>query len=236
MRRPFICLVLLLAFSGIFVSCKKDNDDKKPVCRIVTITTSTGDVTNITYNNEGKISTLSEGGIIKVFTYAGNTIIINSNNGNFASRDSITTDSKGRPVNIRQFSDATNTKWTNLSFEYNGDDLLKYIQTTNPVTTPVTNTATYVNGNMVSLQFSGDHTDLEYYTDKKVQQGDLLELSTVLIYGVSIYPHKNLVKSISSGGSIANYSYEFNADGQITKATATGGTQVSTFTYQYQCN
>src|SRR5690349_11148102 len=107
MRGAFTCLVLLL---GPFISCKK-NKDKKPFCRIATITdagTSNTVVYNITYNNDGKISTLTSSGSVssvKVFTYTGNTININTTFGSngSTSRDSITLDSRGRPSNIRSF-------------------------------------------------------------------------------------------------------------------------------------
>jgi hypothetical protein len=228
--------------SAIF-SCKKNND-KKAECRIVTITASgSGDNTiyNLTYNNEGNISVLSTSGTsgtTKVFNYNGNTVIATSanSNGDFQGRDSITLDAKRKPLNIRSFSDEDGTNFTNSRFEYNGDDLLKIHTLSSGSTTPETQVATSVNGNMVSLTANSSTSTLEYFTDKKLQQGDFLNISNFIQYGLSIYPHKNLVKTIASGTNILNFNYEFNPDGTISRVTATSGTTVSTVSYQYQCN
>lgn len=235
---------LIATISSVFIiSCKKDSDTK-PTCRIITMTetTSSGStIYNITYNNDGKISTLNRSGSSvtnKVFNYSGNTIIITSTDGSgtFSGRDSITIDGRGKPLNIRQFSDQAGTSWSNFSFEYNGDDLLKFHQTSNSSSTPITNVATYSNGNMTSLQSTSSVATLEYFTDKNVQPGDYLEISSLVQYGVTIYPHKKLLKTISSGSSITNFNYEMNPDGMISKVTATSASSVSTLTYQYQCN
>ncbi len=237
--------IFLFCAAVLLVSaCKKDGDDKKAACRIVTVSQSssgTPNVINITYNNDGKISTLStssgSSSTSKVYTYSGNTIIINATSGSFSSRDSVTLNAQGRASNIRQFSDLTGNNWTNYRFEYNGNDLLKYHQTSDGDATEETTTATYSNGNMVGLQSSSSNTTLEYFTDKKVQPGDYLELAMLIQYGVSVYPHKNLLKTIDSGtGSITNFNYEFDAEGNITKVIATAGSSTTTLTYQYQCN
>jgi hypothetical protein len=234
-----VCCTVIMLIS----SCKK-NSDKRTTCRIVTVTQSssgTSSAINITYNNDGKISTLNTSSsgtsTSKVFTYSGNTIIINTASGTFTSRDSVTLDAKGRALNIRQFSDLTGNNWTNLRFEYNGNDLLKYHQTSDDDATEETTVAASSNGNMVGIQSSSSNTTLEYFTDKKVQPGDYLEIATLIQYGVSIYPHKNLVKTIDGGsGNITNFNYEFDADGRITKLIGTGGSSSTTLTYQYQCN
>lgn len=236
-------IVICCAAIMLISSCKK-NSDKKATCRIVTVTQSSSGSTstiNITYNNDGKISTLGtssgSSSTNKVFTYSGNTIIINSTSGSISTRDSVTVDAQGKALNIRQFSDLTGSNWTNYRFEYNGSDLLKFHETSDGDATEETSVATYSNGNMVGLQNASSNTTLEYFTDKKVQPGDYLELVSLIQYGVSVYPHKNLVKALDSGsGSITNFNYEFNADGNITKVTATGGSSSTTLTYQYQCN
>lgn len=240
MKSPKVVVAFFAAF--LFFSCKKDND-KKASCRIVTIAiTGSGNnsITNITYNNDGRISTLNtpgNNGSSKVFTYNGNTVLATAtnNDGSFSSRDSITLDARRKPLNIRTYFNEEGTNFTNFSFEYNGDDLLKLHQTNGPndVETSVT---TYVNGNMVSLQSPSNTTTLEYFTDKKVQQGDFLDLSSFIQYGVSVYPHKNLVKTIATASSILNFNYDFNSDGTISKVTATSGSSVTTISYQYQCN
>jgi hypothetical protein len=101
----------------------------------------------------------------------------------------------------------------------------------------VTNTATYEDGNMVSHQTPTISYTFEYYKDQKVQPGDYLQASSLLAYGISIYPQKNLVKGSSDGqGNISNFTYEFNDDGLITKVIATNGASTFTLTYRYECD
>lgn len=104
-------------------------------------------------------------------------------------------------------------------------------------TYPVSYTVNSVDGNVVSFGNSGTSTSLEYYTDKSIQPGDYLEFPTWIYYGVSIYPRKNLIKKVNSGGgNFEEVSYEFDADGKITKAIVNYGSGVNTYTYQYQCD
>ncbi len=225
-----------------FISCKKD-DIKNNSCRIVTITEESGSgsalVHNITYNNDGKISTLQSSGTSntnKVFNYTGNTIIVTtSGNNNPPRKDSITLNSQGRPVNIRQYFSGTN--FDNYVFEYDGSgELLKNQKLSNGSATPETTIYTNQNGNIVSIKSPFSTVNLEYFNNKSVQQGDYLDILSFISYSVSIYPHKNLVKSIVSGNTITNYDYEFDSEGLITKVTATGSSGGGTLTYQYQCN
>jgi|GEM_PF-2434979 len=241
LRNPLILPAILMG-SLFFISCKKD-DIKNNACRIVTISEESASgsavVHNITYNNDGKISTLQSSGTFntnKVFNYTGNTIIVTtSGNNNPSRKDSITLNSQGRPVNIRQYFSGTN--FDNYVFEYDGNgELLKNQKISNGSTTPETTIYTNQNGNIASIKTSFSTVNLEYFNNKAVQQGDYLEVLSLIAYGVSIYPHKNLVKSIVSDNSITNYDYEFNSEGVITKITATGNSGVGTITYQYQCN
>lgn len=237
-----------MAFFAIAIICLtlnacKKSTDKNANCRIVTAVEVIGSNTNtfnITYNNAGKISTLDASGtftLSKVFTYSGNTIMINTtSSGTFSRRDSITLNDKGKPLNIRQYSNLAGTVWLNYAMEYNGDNLLKYIETNNTGTTK-TIMVTTTNGNATQVSLPGANIKLEYHTDKNVQRGDWLEFSSLIEYGVNIYPHKNLLKTIDQGGgSITNYNYEFNSDGLISKVIGTSGSSSSSLTYQYACN
>lgn len=234
-QKLFIVSILLIG-----IGCKKESD-KNANCQIVAIVSSAGNSNyTITYNEEGKVATIDAPGPSpshKDFAYDGNTIYIVSldKDGHFQQKDSITIDSKGKPLNIRTMYTTDGSKWQNNSFEYNGEDFKSSAQTTNSNPTPVTTTATYSNGNPLSLVTNGNSSVLDFYTDKKVQKGDYLEVASLLQYGISIYPHKNLVKMIASGGGATNFAYEFNADGLITKVTATSGTQVSILLYTYEC-
>lgn len=239
--RRFIAFFAALAFVITINSCSKSTDDKNASCRIVTVIEVNGSSTsthNLSYDNDGRLSTLSStGGINKVFTYSGTTIIINSTNGGaFYSRDSITLNDKGRPTNIRQYTNVAGTNWRNYALEYNGDQLLKYQETTQAGGAPTTATFTTTNGNVTKAVTTSITVDFEYFTDKAVQRGDYLELSSLLQYGVNIYPHKNLIKSLNQGASITNFNYEMNDDGLIEKVTTTSGSSTGSITYQYTCN
>jgi hypothetical protein len=238
-------LCILLACT-LIISCKKDNVDNNPsTCRIIAATISDGSATttvNISYNNDKKISSVSMSGAVvinKVFNYSGNTIIVNSTTtgGAFSGRDSVTLDNMGRPVNIRHFYNQVGTSWHNLVYEYSGDVMIKFSEAYQGNTFPASYTVNSVNGNMVYFGNSGSSTSLEYYTDKDIQPGDYLEFTTLMNFGVSIYPRKNLIKKLDSGsGNVTNLSYEFDADGKITKVIANYGSGVNTTTYQYQCD
>src|SRR5688572_20347950 len=85
-------IALLFFFAAICCldSCTKEGD-KIADCRIVTTSTvyTGGTLLNsITYDNEGRISTINTSGSAvrsKVFNYIGNTIIINSTTGTGSS-------------------------------------------------------------------------------------------------------------------------------------------------------
>jgi hypothetical protein len=240
----FFAAAILLA---PFISCKKIICEKEVKCRIVTISdeTPTRNILHaITYNNEGKIASLTSSGnpgIKKLFTYTGNTLMVKASNaaGQFSGRDSVTFDSRGRVINVRLFFTGNGANWINHKYEYNGDELLRLHQTSSTIPDIETFEATYVNGNMVRLGSPFAAYTFEYYLDKKAQDGDFLNIDGIAQFGVSLYPHKNLVKSVNIGGPISNLiTYEFNADGLISKYTATGGDgdQTSTRSYQYECN
>jgi hypothetical protein len=240
--RSFIACCAMALICLTLNSCKKSGD-KNANCRIVTAHQVVGSidyVINITYNNAGKISTLASTGSVtvsKVFTYSGNTVIINiTNAGAFQGRDSITLNDKGKVTNIRQYKNVAGTVWTNYAMEYGGDVLLKYYESTN-ASAPKTITVTITNGNTTKVVDGATTINLEYWTDKNVQRGDYLEISALLEYGVNLYPHKNLIKTLDTGGgNIINYNYDFDERGLISKITATSGANSSTLDYQYQCN
>lgn len=245
-RNTFFKFLYAAIFTGAVFSCTKEVD-KTSNCRIVSMTSvnSTGTtIYTLTYNNDGKISTLSTSGSLvlsKIFTYIGNTVIANSTTGSGSSasttRDSITVDGRGRPLNIRRYYNQSRTSWTNSSLEYSGDDLLRIVNTFDNSSAPSISTCTSSNSNLLSiLDPSGATTTFEYYTDEEIQPGDFLEILGLTEYGVSIYPHKNLTKTFAIGTSIINFNYEKNSDGMITVGNATGGSGVSRITYQYECD
>jgi hypothetical protein len=241
MRDRKKAIVFLLTLIPLAIaSCTKETD-KLSKCKMVNVTIEGANaVTNITYNNDGKIATVITTGanpMNKVYTYFGNTIMIIGRDGgnNVVSRDSIIVDDKGRPLNIRTYG--VNGDWDNIQLEYNGDDLARLLTSNNNSLTPAINTATYEDGNMVSHQTPTATFTFEYYKDQEVQPGDYFQVASFLSHGISIYPQKNLMKGALDGrGSISNFTYEFNDDGLITKCIASNGASTFTLTYRYECD
>jgi hypothetical protein len=244
-KKEIILLFSVIFFSCLFFSCEKEGDQTAD-CRISSITETTGSTVRtytLTYNNDGRLSTLNAGGsnpTSKTFIYTGNTLLITTTtitgSSTTTNRDSLTLDDRQRPINIRQyFNDGA--IWFNMILEYNGDNLVRSHRTTNTNAVPETTHLTYDNnGNVVRFESPSGIETMEYYTHEKVQPGDWLEALSLMVYGISVYPHKNLVKSYNNGTAIGNFSYEKNDDGLITKCTTTGGPAVSTMTYEYECD
>ena len=242
--RTFAYTLFALFFSAFVLSCKKENN-KQPSCRIVAATIVNGSTTTdvaITYNADKKISTMSMSGgsvLNKSFNYTGNAIMITSTSagGSFDGRDSVTIDDKGRPVNIRHFYNQAGTSWFNTEYQYSGNDMTAFMQKYESDNVLDTYTVNSAGGNTVYFGNSGNSTSLEYYSDKTIQAGDYLEFESQIFYGVSLYPRKNLVKSLDSGvGNFVHLSYEFDAEGKITKVTEETAYGINTYAYQYQCD
>jgi hypothetical protein len=226
-------LLTIISLAG----CKKDKDEaKKPDCRIITITpTPSGSAFNISYNSDGKISTISTGSDVTTFAYSGNTVIATTtNSGTFSSKKIITLNAQGLATNVKTENNASGTDWNNDLYEYSGTELIKATSTSSTGGTPSVSTLTWSNGNLVSITSGSNVSTIDYFTDKPAQVGDYLHIAQ-LVGGFQIYRTKNAIKSLLSGSSITSFDYSFDADNKITSLTATGSSNV-TFTYQHQCN
>lgn len=243
MKTTRTVLLVLITAGSVFSACKKDknnNNGKKPDCRLKSVTldrTGGGSSWDFKYGSDGKVISITltngAGVTVKDFTYTGNTILaISTNNGAIAKRDSITVDAKGRATNIRNYG--TSGSWENYAYEYNGDELSQLIQTSS-LSVPKTSAATYSNGNLVSLVSPYNTVTYEYFPEE-TQVADYLTLRSFTDYGFATYPHKSLMKSLSSGGSTTTVTYEKNADGLINKSTAiAAGTELK-YSFEYECN
>src|SRR5690242_6758617 len=172
-------LLMILAFPA----CKKDKDEKKkPTCRIITITPSpSGSSFNISYNTEGKISTISSGNDVTTFAYSGNTVIgTTTTSGTFSSKKIITLNSSGLATNVKTEYNTTGTNWSNDVYEYSGTELIKATNTSSSGGTPSVSTVTWSNGNMVSVTSGSSVSTIDYFTDKPAQQGDYLDIAQLV--------------------------------------------------------
>ncbi|XZF13256.1 hypothetical protein ACTHGU_15825 [Chitinophagaceae bacterium MMS25-I14] len=244
--RTTTCSLLTIALAIAFPACKKK--DNSPTCRIITITevSSSGtSVINLTYNNDGKVSTISETGsstVNKVFTYNSNTIIVNAtgSGGTFSERDSISLNSSGQAINFRRFTNSAGTNWDNDAFEYdNSGHVIKDISTGSGSSSTSTTVYTYTNGDLTSAITSGSSTSsavVEYYADKPAMDGDYFHVTGILNYGFQLIKNVHMTKSITQGTTVVNLSYTYNNSNQVSQLTYTNGSALETVSYQYQCN
>ncbi len=234
--RFLMIAALLVVVAGSISSCKKDKD-KRPDCRIITITPTTGDAINVSYNEDGKIAALTQGTYSTTYAHSGNnSVSTTTNSGTFSNKQITTFNANGLTTNKRTENNVSGTVWTNEAYEYSGTELIKSTRTSSSGGAPEVTIYTFSNGNLASATTgAGTPTTVEYFTDKSVQPGDYL-LLTQLVQGIYIFKNRNLVKSVFSGSSITSFEYTFAADGSISAVKMTDGSTVMTYNLQYQCN
>lgn len=243
MRKSFqlpviaVCAVSLWTFS----SCKKNEND--PVCKIKTISTingSSSSLITLTYNSDGKLSSVtntgSGGGSSILFTYSGNTInVIDKNTGGTTtgSKD-ITLNSNGKIGTVLE-KDAAGVLESTTTYQYDGNNNLSSVTST-PVGSPQeVSIVTYTNGNMTSITGSGGATTFDYYTDKSFQDGDYLKLVQYLDYGAFFITNNNLIKTYASSATPIMFTYEMDNTGKISKMTMTSTSSSQAYNYTYEC-
>ena len=226
--------VACLGLTTLFSSCSKD--DPKPVCKIITVTPTTGDAVNISYNDEGKINTVISGNSTTTFAYSGNTVIATKlTAGLFSSRMIATYNANGLATNVKTETNESGTDWNNLAFDYSGVELIKQTFTNSAGSTPSITTIGWSGGNPTTITSGSSITTVEYYDNISGQSGDYWDISQ-LIQGYSIIRAKKAIKSVLSGSTISTINYVIDSDGKITGLTTTSGSSSSGFNYQHQCN
>lgn len=230
----FLLAFLCLGSITIFPGCSKD--DPKPECKIITITPDAGAAFNVSYNAEGKVSTITSGTSVSTYAYSGNTVIVTrTTSGTFSSRQIVTYNANGLASNVKTENNESGTSWDNLAFEFSGTEVVKQTQTSSGGGAPSVTTLTWSGGNPTVLTSGSSVTNVEYYTDKPAQTGDYWNLLQ-LTQGYTMVKAKNPIKSVLSGSSITTLNYVFDGDGKITSLSATSGSSTSTYNYQHQCN
>jgi len=240
LNKLFSTVTICIAGCIAFTSCKKDDQTIAPSCKITTVAgTVTGggsSLYTITYNADGRISTLTSGNSITTFSYNGNTIIENTTTGGaFASKETITNNAAGYATYTHTETNAAGTVWYDQALEYNGTQLIKVTGTSSSSPNPSVSTYTWSAGNLTTVTAGNTSSTLDYYTDKAAA-GDYLELSE-LLQGIKIYNNKNAIKSITSpGSSVTSFVYDYNTDGKTSKVTiSVGGVTSTVYSYGYTC-
>lgn len=219
-------------------SCKKSSSS--PSCKLVTVTdqyNSTTNTINISYNNDGKISTIQETGsssFSKVFTYSGNLMMITTSNGStVTATDSVVFNSDGL-ISYSMRKDASNNK-TVYIYTYSGTQLLKSTYQYNGGSITTT-TYTFTNGDLTGSSDGSNTAVYTYYTDKSLADGDYLKIVQLINYGGLYVKNAHLIKGFQQGSTVENFNYTFDNTGKITGVTATTGSNIENVTYQYSCN
>ncbi|MGN6292534.1 MAG: hypothetical protein ACTHMV_07290 [Chitinophagaceae bacterium] len=243
-------IALIAALFLVTVGCKKDKENK-PECRIISMTSSTGEDYVFTYNAEGKlVSTAMDGTSTINFTYSGNTVTSLYVSGSYYNKTTYTINSNGQVSHSRTEYNTAGTNWAERVFQYTGTQVTKETLTKNGGFTSV-RTYQWSNGNLQSISINNSDNSTqalvyEYYLDKPYQQGDILDWDR-LMSGVEIFRSKNLLKKYTSTyqenitgtpipvTEITNYSYEFDRDGKITSMTSSYAGNNQTYQYQYEC-
>ena len=240
MKKVLFVSAFLVLFVVFEPSCSK-KDSSTPACQLITIQDvqgSSNTTFNLTYNNQGKISTLqqvsSSSTTSKVFTYSGGVILITTTYSGSANQatDSIVVNSAGFITSdqYRSGSDASLTTYT-----YSGNTLLKSIYQNNS-DPAVTTTYTFTNGDLTGSTDGVNTSTYTYNTAKASVQGDYFQLVQLIQYGASFVVNKHQLTAVQTGSNIENVNYTYDNTGKVIGITGTNGANVETITLQYNCN
>jgi hypothetical protein len=239
MKRTTSMLVTAIIILGLSPSCSKKSSSA-PNCKLITVTDAIGTsntTINITYNNDGKISTVQQTGsspATKVYTYIGNLIMIAVTAPAGNSTDSVVLNSNGL-ISYWLSRDASNNTQIYI-YTYGGNgQLLKYTLQSNGGAITTT-TATITNGDLTGSSDGTNVGTYTYYTDKAFADGDYIKLVQLLNFGALYIKNAHLIKGFQQGTTIENFNYNFDSSGKITGVTATSGANIEIVTYQYNCN
>lgn len=244
MKKLILSLPVIACLCVVMPSCKKSGGGSAASsCQIITIldSSSSGNTTyNLTYNNNGKVSTIQNTSVsnpsTEVFTYSGNNILITTTGaGNvFVSADSIVTNNAGL-ITFSQTVDASSDT-TVYTFTYDGNNnLLKSTYQYNSGTIS-TNTYTYTSGDLTSSSDGTNTTTYTYINSKPSENGDYIHIFQLFNYGGQAIRTAHLIQGVTAGSTVDNFTYTFDSSGKITALTLTSGAVVETVSYQYQCN
>ncbi|MCF8426690.1 MAG: hypothetical protein K9H61_03150 [Bacteroidia bacterium] len=214
----FLIALLIVGASA----CKKEETKTTntttgtPTCLIQSQLDGDGNLTSYTFDGSKRISMSKSVGasdsIITVFTYIGNTVEIEADNGSFTTFY----------LNAKGFADSAHTELDGLysirillTYNANGE-VIKQDVIGEVFGSPITQTSTfeYLNGNVVKqIDDDGSSTDetiLEYYTDKTDYAKTFNEKTNFT------NASKNLLKKIiNSDGSYYEYTYTFDSNGKV---------------------
>jgi len=239
-KSQFTWLLLFITIAAFLTSCKK-HPGSSTQCMITDIrkNDSFNSEWQLTYDSSKRLSMIYDikSGEKQMFTYASNLMIRNkiSDSGMLFETDSIFLNTGGLVSSITYFNPTSGRVDQYDSMYYDSHNEL--VRLTHRSTRPgytLEEDYDWNNGDAVSYNFGGSTGTYTYYTDKQAAQGDLNEISDLLIYGVVTKHCKHLFE----GNKNQTVSYSFDTDGKITAAlgSRSGSTTVEQiYSYTYTC-
>lgn len=236
MKPLFLLFTLLAVVPQVF------SQTKNPECRIVAMNSDAGENTRFSYDDSGRVKTISQSGnYVTHFDYYNNIILATeTRNDSITNKRILTIGSNDMMSTL--FEESYNDgmpKWNYTSYIYNGRELKGTTTITSNSSIPEQSILAWKKGNFVSEKVSDNSGEVkfEYYPDKTVQSGDYwyINLLATMGTGDKLYQNKNLVKGIRSNNSVANISYQFDESGKIISMTKTAENTDKIWKYEYEC-
>lgn len=157
MRTTTLTVLLIALLATTSIACKKNKVDAIKKNYLLTNINTNNINSVITYNNDGKIASSNSAITTSNFLYRGNTILkTNLEYGNFNSKAIITIEINGSSSNVQFNSNISEASFTNIAYNYYGNELLKPIQTSSSKTTSNITHFTFSGGILVSIKWR-DH-------------------------------------------------------------------------------
>jgi hypothetical protein len=239
MKPSLLYSLLLLPLLMQVFACKKSSPSRSTAsnsCKLTGINEVGGtnlETVSITYNSDGKISTIVQSSpastLTMTYTYSGNVIMMTSSgytNGDVVT-DSVVVNSDGLMVSDleRNIFDTSLTTYT-----YSGTEVASSIYQ-EAGQAPTATTYTFANGDLTE---SGP-TDTITYNDKPSAAGDYIQVEQLLVYAAPFIKTAHQCTSYTSNGVTSNFTYTYDSTGKITQLVLAGASNF-TLNYSYDCN
>jgi hypothetical protein len=230
---------LLIAF-GACTKIDKTTVQPPPQCRIATASDNAGHVVNtFIYDNSNRLVTLVHVSDYDPYTkhlsYNGDSLISYIDAGVNSSTDTILLNRFGLIATERQVISLNGTV-DNTFYTFNANGIL-LSSNNGPNSTTVD--YTFINGDNIYQTYNSQGTisvdTFSYYTAKLLVPVDFVQYQQYLFHAAYFYKNKHLVKSYQSAPYYGNYSYDFDAYGNIATIYSDFGVSKDTMRFTYIC-
>jgi len=227
---PFILILF-------FLSCSRNNKPPVKNCRIIAATTASGPSTatfTFEYKADGKLSRFVYKGSYTdtvTYSYSGNKVYRAVAAGIYSSVDTLTVNEGGFVLHDKT---VTSNAVYNTDYVYDANGQLSSYTQQQDSYPPISANYVFTNGdNTLSTGSDGSKDTLAYDLSKLAVNGNLDQFGLLQLGGYTI-KNKHLLIS-SKHGTTETYSYQFDADGNISSITSKINNITQTTTYTYSC-